>query len=72
LAGEKGKPLRIKACPTERAEEQLLKIEVESDEDLEKLAAHLDVPIIECSRKGYDAVIDARDKILFYRKKEKG
>jgi hypothetical protein len=31
----------------------------------------LDVPIIEC-RKGYDAVIDARDKILFFRKKEKG
>jgi len=71
LAGERGKPLRIKACPTEGTEEQLLKIEVESDEDLEKLAAYLDVPIIEC-RKGYDAVIDARDKILFFRKKEKG
>ena len=71
MAGERGKPLRIKACQTEGTEEQLLKIEVESDEDLEKLAAYLDVPIIEC-RKGYDAVIDARDKILFYRKKEKG
>jgi hypothetical protein len=69
LTEERSRPLRIKACPTEKTEEQLLKIEVESNEDLEKLATYLATPIIECKR-GYDGVIDARDKILFYRRRE--
>jgi hypothetical protein len=70
LSEERKRPLRIKGCPTEETERQLLKIEVESGEDLEKLAGHLDAPVMKC-KKGYDIVIDARDRILFYKKKEK-
>ena len=63
------RPLRIRACPTEKTEEQLLKVEVESVEDLEKLAGQLDTPVMECKR-GNDVIIDARDKLLFYKKRE--
>jgi len=69
MAREK-RPLRIRACPTEKTEEQLLKVEVESAEDLEKLAGRLDTPIMECER-GNDVIIDARDKMLFFKKREK-
>ena len=65
---EKGeKPLRVRACPTKETEEQMLKIEVESAEDLEKLAERLDTHILECQR-GEDTeemVIDVKDKLLF-------
>ena len=68
--GEESKaPLKVRACPTKETEEQLLKVEVESAEDLEKLAERLDAPIMECKR-GEDMLIDARDKILFYKQRK--
>jgi len=70
MGEERKKPLRIKACPTEKAEDQLLKIEVESNDDLDKLADRLDSPIMACKR-GHDAVVDARDKVIFFKKREK-
>jgi hypothetical protein len=58
---------RLKACPTEETEKLLLQVEVEGEEDLEKLSEWLDTPIMECKR-GYDLVIDAKDQIMFYKK----
>jgi len=69
VADEKKVPLKIKACPTKETEAQLLKVEVESTRDLEKLAERLDVPIIEC-KEGRDMVIDTREKILFYKQRK--
>ena len=66
---EKRKPLRIRACPTKETEEHLLKIEVDSPEDLEKLAERLDTHILEC-KTGEDMVIDVKDKLLFYKKRK--
>ena len=69
VSDEKRRPLRIRACPTKETEEQLLKIEVESTEDLEKLAERLDTHILEC-RTGEDIVVDVKDKLLFSRKRK--
>ena len=69
MAEERREPLKVRACPTKETEEQLLKVEVESSEDLEKLAERLDAPIMECKR-GQDMLIDTRDKILFYKKRK--
>ncbi|MCL0049211.1 hypothetical protein M1O14_01985 [Dehalococcoidia bacterium] len=69
VSEEERRPLRIRACPTKETEEQLLRIEVESSEDLEKLAQRLDTHILEC-RTGEDMVIDVKDKLLFNKKKE--
>ncbi len=66
---ERKKPLRIKASPTKETLDQLLKIEVESEEDLEKLAERLDTHVLEC-RTGEDMVIDAKDKIAFFKKRK--
>ncbi|MDI6811556.1 MAG: hypothetical protein QMD80_07820 [archaeon] len=65
--GEKKAP-RLKACLTEETEKQLLHVEVENGEDLEKLSEWLDTPIMEC-KKGVDLVIDASDKIVFFKKR---
>ena len=70
MSEEKRRPLRIRACPTRETEEQLLKLEVESSDDLEKLAERLDTHIVECSRTGEDMVIDVKDKLLFCKKRK--
>jgi len=69
VSEQERRPLRIRACPTKETEEQLLKVEVESSEDLEKLAERLDTHILEC-RKGEDVVLDVKDKLLFYKKRK--
>jgi phage terminase Nu1 subunit (DNA packaging protein) len=58
--------LRLRARPTKELEERLLKVEVESGEDLERLAAWLGAPIVE-GGEGDEAVVDARDMIMYYR-----
>ena len=68
MSEEERRPLRIRACPTKETEEQLLRIEVEASEDLEKLAERLDTHILECGKGGEDMVIDIKDKLLFYKK----
>lgn len=70
MSEQERRPLRIRACPTPKTEEQLLRIEVESSEDLEKLAERLDTHILECG-KGEDMVLDIKDKLLFYKNRKK-
>ena len=60
------RPIRIKACLREGEEEKFTLVEVESDEDLEKVAKALGTVILES--KDYDAVIDARDRLLFMKR----
>ena len=57
--------LRLNAKPTEETERSLLKVEVESLEDLERLARWLGAPIVK-DGEGNDAVIDIRDGILYF------
>jgi hypothetical protein len=57
--------LRLNARPTAETESRLLKVEVEAVEDLMKLAKWLDAPITK-DREGNDAVIDARDLVLYF------
>jgi hypothetical protein len=59
--------LRLRARPTKELEERLLKVEVESREDLERLAAWLGAPIVE-DGEGGEAVVDARDMIMYCRR----
>lgn len=63
--GDGAGALRLNARPTEETENRLLKVEVESIEDLEKLAMWLKAPIIK-DREGNDAVIDVRDLVLYF------
>ncbi len=42
------------------------KVEVESEEELEKIASDLDSPILLCERDGYIGVFDGRNKVLYY------
>ena len=63
--GEVSKVLRLNARPTEETERSLLKVEVESAEDLERIAEWLKAPIVK-DGEGNDAVIDARDLVLYY------
>ena len=64
VSGEAG-VLRLNARPTEETERALLKVEVESLEDLERLARWLGAPIV-MDRQGNDAVIDVRDLVLYF------
>jgi hypothetical protein len=64
VSGEAG-VLRLNAKPTEETERALLKVEVESLEDLERLARWLGAPIV-MDRQGNDAVIDVRDLVLYF------
>jgi hypothetical protein len=57
--------LRLNARPTEETERDLLKVEVESLEDLERLAERLGAPIVQ-DREGNDAVIDVRDGVMYF------
>jgi len=57
--------LRLNAQPTAETESRLLKVEVESLKDLEKLARQLRAPIVR-DREGNDAVIDVRDGVLYF------
>jgi hypothetical protein len=57
--------LRLNARPTEETERDLLKVEVESLEDLEGLAERLGAPIVQ-DREGNDAVIDVRDGVMYF------
>jgi len=70
VSEEKEKALRIRACPTKETEEQLLRIELESSDGLDQLAEKLDTHILECPSTGEDMVIDVKDKLLFYKKRE--
>jgi hypothetical protein len=63
--GEVSKVLRLNARPTEETERILLKVEVGSREELERLAERLKAPIVK-DREGNDAVIDAGDLVLYY------
>ena len=63
--GEVSDVPRLNARPTEETERALLKVEVESAEDLERLAEWLKAPVVR-DREGNDAVIDARDLVLYF------
>jgi hypothetical protein len=67
VSGEAG-VLRLNARPTEETERALLKVEVETVEDLAKLAEWLKAPIVK-DREGNDAVIDARDLVFYFVKR---
>jgi hypothetical protein len=64
VSGEAG-VLRLNAKPTEETERALLKVEVETVEDLMKLAERLKAPIVK-DGQGNDAVIDVRDAIMYF------
>jgi len=57
--------LRLNAQPTAETESRLLKVEVESVEELERLAKWLGAPVVR-DREGNDAVIDVRDGVLYF------
>jgi hypothetical protein len=57
--------LRLNARPTAETENRLLKVEVESLEDLERLARWLRAPIVK-DREGNESVIDVRDGVLYF------
>ena len=57
--------LRLNAQPTAETENRLLKVEVESVEELERLAKWLGAPVVR-DREGNDAVIDVRDGVLYF------
>lgn len=61
--------LRIRACvnPSDLAKFTL--IEVQGQDELEKIAIRLDVPILDCDRDGFDLVLDPRDKLAYEVKK---
>ena len=70
LDGSEGESaLRLNAQPTAETESRLLKVEVESLEDLEKLAKWLGAPIVK-DRRGNDCVIDVRDGVLYFVRRE--
>jgi hypothetical protein len=60
-----GDVLRLNAQPTSETERALLKVEVESMEDLERLAKWLGAPVVR-DREGNDAVVDVRDGVLYF------
>lgn len=55
----------MNAQPTAETERALLKVEVESMEDLERLAKWLGSPIVR-DREGNESVIDVRDGVLYF------
>jgi len=57
--------LRLNARPTAETENRLLKVEVESLKDLERLAKRLGAPIVK-DREGNESVIDVRDGVLYF------
>jgi len=63
------KVTRIKGCLAEDSEKLFIKVEVESEADLEKLAEQFNTPILDCSRTNTSYVIDARDRLLFCKKR---
>ena len=65
VSGGAGEILRLNARPTAETERALLKVEVESAEDLERLAERLKAPIVK-DGEGNDAVIDARDLVPYF------
>jgi len=64
------KPLRIKGCLRKGEEEKFVIIDVEKAEDLENIARQMGTVIIECVDADYDAVIDARNRLLFRKRRE--
>lgn len=64
------KPLKIKGCLREGEEEKFVIIDVEKSESLEDIARQLGTIIVECVDKNYDAVIDAKNRILYRKKRD--
>ncbi|RLE54973.1 MAG: hypothetical protein DRJ40_09500 [Thermoprotei archaeon] len=61
--------LKIKGCLVNK--EKFVVIEVNSENDLIKLAKKLNVPIIECDKENYTAVVDTRGIIYIHKKGSK-
>lgn len=55
---------KIKACIRDSGD--MTKIEVKDENELQKVAKKIDSPVIECDKDGYDAVIDGRNKTMYY------
>jgi hypothetical protein len=63
-------PTKIRACVRPEDMAKLTKIEVESEDDLRRVAEQYDVPILDCGRDGIEAVIDARTGVSYQLKKK--
>lgn len=61
---------RIRACPRDEDLARFIVIEVKDEESLVKVADRLASPILDCDPKGFDLVLDARDKIAYELKKQ--
>jgi hypothetical protein len=60
---------KLNAYPTAETEDRLLRVEVESRDDLGRLAEWLRAPIVK-DREGNDAVVDVRDMIMYFVRRE--
>ena len=58
--------LKVRGCIVTK--EGFAEIEIEREEDLKEIAKRYNLPIIECVKEGYEAVVDVGHKIIFKRK----
>jgi len=62
------KPLRIRGCISKESLEKFTTIDVRKSEDLEAIARNIGTVIVECIDEGYEAVVDAKNRLLFRKK----
>ena len=60
---ERNDVLKVRGCIVTK--EGFAEIEIEREEDLIKIAKRYNLPIIECVKEGYEAVVDVGHKIIF-------
>lgn len=67
MTSEKEEILKIRGCIVTK--EGFAEVEVESENDIREIAKRYKLPIIECSKEDYEAVVDVARRIIFkYRK----
>ena len=70
MTSEKEEILKVRGCIVTK--EGFAEVEVESEDDIKEIAKRYKLPIIECIKENYEAVVDVAHKIIFkYRKTSK-
>ncbi len=70
MGSEEKDVLRVRGCLITK--EGFAEVEVSSEKDLETIARRHDLPIIECDKEGYAAVIDVGRKLIYKYRRPSG
>ena len=61
MSSKEEEVLKIRGCIVTK--EDFAEVEVESEEDIKKIAKRFKLPIIECVKENYEAVVDVAHRI---------